>query len=163
MDKAFSLNGFTEKEAKKIITNFLSKASRDRNGKINETISVWFDRDKFLKFADDLLKEDASGVRIYFANYGDDGIEGPEKPDYKHQNTLVLVSTKNGKPVLDANGTQMRDQNRNPIFIQRDYYHKLPLANETKSTATYPENKGTLCPPDTGCDCDDIITNGKPC
>ncbi|WP_343530571.1 hypothetical protein [Pedobacter sp.] len=163
MEEKFSINGFTKEEAQTIIKNYLRKASRGNDGKINETISVWFDRDKFIKFADDLIKEDASGVRIYFANYGADGIEGKENPSYKHQNTLVFVSTKKGDPVFGPNGTQMRDANNKPVFIQRDYYYELPLTKGTKSKDTLPENKGTLCPPDTGCDCDEILIKGEPC
>jgi len=156
----FAINGFSEAEARKIIKNYLDKAKRGSDGKINETISAWFPAQNFLNFADELRKEIAesemdpskpipSGVRIYFANYGDN--VKPDNDAYKHQNTVVFVSTKEEKKTV--NGTS--------ITVHRDYYTPAKK-NEDNKFLPAPMNRGALCPPDTNCDCD-IVLDGDLC
>ena len=153
-----SLNGHKVGYARTIINNFARKASRNSEGKINETLSVWFSIDDVRKLLKNLeadysasvavSKETATdGVRIYFANYGNLG--EIEKPEYKDQNTLVFVSTR----------AQKGDKNKN-----FDYFGKHPhVSKDIKSIALDPMNKGTLCPPDAGCDCDEILMAGELC
>lgn len=147
---SFALNSLTEGEAKDIIKNFIQKASRDGEGKINQTLSVWFSIEKlrgFLKILESEHQRGASptkgvtdGVRIYFANYGTTNIPDLE-PNYPNRNTVVLVSTH-----ADVNDKK----------IHRDYF--VPRENlEEKGLigiVTDPLNRGMLCPPDVGCDCE---------
>lgn len=161
---SYSLNAIEEVQAKEIIKNYLQKAlQRSGGGKINETVSVWFPIKQLLDFAKLLSEEQqrgmqqqqqghpnpkiTDGVRVYFANYGNSNIPDLD-PKYKNQNTLVLVSTyENGN---NPDGTKKH----------KDYF--VPHSQLPEKFLTPPENKGTLCPPDTGCGCDDIL-KGEPC
>lgn len=145
-EESYSLNGVLDGDAKDIIREFYNRSlSNSPGGKINETLSVWFDFDKFEKFFNQLKKESgnankpASGVRIYFANYGNTNLGHTLK--YPNRNTVVFVST-------------YEDGNKH-----RDYF--IPRKNMDKGLIdkTDPVNKGVLCPPETNCDCLNGIIN----
>lgn len=157
-EAALSLNGYKVDYARQIIENYAKKASRDDHNKINETLSVWFSIDDIRNLLKNLeadysacvsaaVKTPTDGVRIYFANYGN--LNVANKPEYKHQNTLVFVSTR------------AQDGNKDKHF---DYYGKHPhVSKNINGIVIDPMNKGTLCPPDTGCDCNEILTSGQLC
>lgn len=163
-EKSYSLNGFTKAEAQTIIKNYISKASRGRDEKINETISVWFSYEEIKKFYDQLDSEvkisrargdknPVDGVRIYFANYGKDGVE--HDAAYKHQNTLVLVSTIDLGVIKGPDDKPLVDSEGKPVHRHRDLYSNIKK--------TGPLNRGKLCPPESGCDCDEILITGNFC
>lgn len=117
----------------------VSAFKKAERGKPGYTRSVWFPIDQMKKLINTIANEpDADGVRIYFGKYTKSVIDninanlpvgGHKIPStYVDRNTVVFVSTKNegGKP--------MRDYVKNAFM-------------------TEPENRGALCPPDSGCDC----------
>lgn len=94
------------------------------------TKAVWFPAQQIIDMAEALKREDADGLRIYFARYTKDIIENynqnageDSRIDIKDadKNTIIFVSTRkeNGKP-------------------RTDYFEDLyPFE---------PENRGELCP-----------------
>lgn len=154
-EKSYSLNGFTREEARKIIQHRLDiSAGRQPNRKPSETTSVWFSAKQFLEFAEKLKNDmiesadgsdklSPSGVRIYFANYGEDGTK---EESYKHRDTLVFVST-----------CKYEKRDSAGKIVHRDYYSPIKGDNKTE-----PMNKGKLCPPEV-CDCARLLSEGILC
>lgn len=152
---AKTLSGIPFEEAKLLINNYATKLGRNANGGHNNTISVWFPIQQFVDLAKRLEKEATAsatanpkrkvdGIRVYFANYG---ATPPEKyPEYAHKDTVVFISTHQDEV----------DNNRH-----RDYFTEgVP---KLKAKDTNPENRGILCPPNTGCDCSSEIFNDPIC
>ncbi|RZL45829.1 MAG: hypothetical protein EOP00_16690 [Pedobacter sp.] len=105
----------------------------------DDTRSVWFSIAQISEMVENLKKESADGLRVYFGRYTEDTIRKlNEIPNadaipaaYSNRNTVIFVSThkKGGKDRVD-------------YFDEKDYHSMIP------------ENRGILCPPHTGCDPD---------
>ncbi|MFI5451167.1 hypothetical protein ACHMWN_03330 [Pedobacter sp. UC225_61] len=127
----------------------VSAHKKAERGKPGYTRSVWFSIQQMQGLINRIANEpDADGVRIYFGKYTKAVIDNvnsnlpqgePKIPsNYVDRNTVIFVSTKN------TNGIPMRDYVENALFSE-------------------PQNRGALCPPDTGCDCtSDIIDPNDP-
>lgn len=135
-------------EAKNMVNNYIDKMNRDENGQLENTVSVWFSLQQ-LNDITNLLNEEqkisaqqtpnevTDGIRIYFANYGDAPPEGHE--NYAYKNTVVLISTHSVEDLPEKH---------------KDYFQNLvPMLRAE------PQNRGGLCPPQTGCDCSSDIFN----
>ena len=133
-------------EAKEMVNNYIDKINRDEHGQLENTVSVWFSLQQ-LNYITNLLnaEQEASaqhtpnqvtdGLRIYFANYGGAPPQGHE--DYKDKNTVVLISTHS--------------------VANRPEKHKDYFQNITPQVQMEPQNRGVLCPPERGCDCESEI------
>lgn len=120
-----------------LIAKEMTKAFNDNQGNGKDyTKAVWFPIKQIGDMVDKLNGENADGLRIYFGRYTKDiikklnqGIDPEDQipPTYENRNTVIFVSTKT------ENGVER-------IEYYEEYYSIIP------------ENRGILCPPDTGCD-----------
>lgn len=120
--------------AKEMAKEFKSQLSSNE-----DTRSVWFSIEQITEMVENLKKESADGLRIYFGRYTKDSIRklneipnADEIPmEYSNRNTVIFVSThkEGGKDRVD-------------YFYEKDSHSMIP------------ENRGILCPPHTGCDQD---------
>ena len=135
-------------EAKEMVNNYIDKINRDEHGQLENTVSVWFSLKQLNDITNLLNAEHAAseqqtpnqvtdGLRIYFANYGDSPPEGHE--NYKGKNTVVLISTHS--------------------VAERPEKHKDYFQNIIPEIKMEPQNRGVLCPPERGCDCNSEIFN----
>jgi len=131
-----SKHGITFDEAKKLVRNYVKTVARGTNGRPTETLSVWFGiqqlRDILGYLEEELInstpERQTDGIRIYFGNYGD--IPPTDNPEFAYKNTLVFISTYTDSKIPHKH---------------IDYFnYEVPFL---------PENRGKLCPPDKGCDC----------
>lgn len=134
------------KEMVKVFKNYSKKHPSGTN-----STSVWFPIKQMERMMKRLLSENADGVRLYFGQYSDRVIAElnkdpnihPIPKEYAGKNTIVFVSTKEEKG------------------IQKDYFENLKILKGPLPME--PENRGALCPPDSGCDPDSyIIDDSQP-
>ena len=134
------------KDATKEMVKIFKAHSKKHPSGTNST-SVWFPVKQIELMMDRLIKENADGVRLYFGQYSDkviaelnkDPNAHPIPKNYAGRNTIVFVSTK------ESGG------------IQKDYFENLKILEAAPPME--PENRGILCPPDTGCDNSSYIVN----
>ncbi len=132
--------------AKRYVQNYERDDVKSRNplvpAMLDNTRAIWFSLDRLKAITCALEKENADGLRIYFAAYDStyDKLAQTVPPkDYWGHNTLVLVSTEN------KNG------------IHQDYYRNATNTNRGIIIMMVPQNRGEMCPPPSPCEGADLL------
>lgn len=85
----------TLKEATLMIKNYRAYAERNPDFKLKPHVkSVWFSIDQITSMYEQLKKEGANGVKVYFGRYPSDVSIFDDPKPIPNSNTVVFVSTK---------------------------------------------------------------------